>query len=177
MSDYGVPELATRVCQHHGEQPLSAYNKAGKNADGSTRYRCKQCMAASHRKHYEKHKKKVNAKAKEYRQNNKDKVAKWKAQYQKKLSVRRWEAIKAFQLMDREDIEKALDRKMLKDWYVRELLAKRSALKAKEFPQKLVELKRAQLMLRRAKYATSIGISINEVLEDDKKCEKDKTDK
>jgi transposase-like protein len=131
-------------CKKHGKLSQDNLIKKGKNKNGSQRFRCKQCMKGLHRAYYEKNKDKLLRKTKQYREENKELVKKWKRNDQiinrEKYRPRKRER-------DKKANRHAV--KNLTDTYIKHLLTKKSDIKYKDIPQPLIDLKRTVMKIKR----------------------------
>jgi hypothetical protein len=144
-----------KTCIHHG--PLT---REQVNINGGNTFRCKKCRKISHIKHYETHKHEVKLKHKEYRDNNKEKVAaskreSWLRHKHKYLEKRQLHYREHYyhnyeKERLRDNLRKTFQRQTLGDYYVKARLQKQTGISAKEIPDYLVELKRVSLTLRRS---------------------------
>jgi hypothetical protein len=130
-------------CQHHGELTRDQVVNRNKKADGTSSFRCKYCLADSHKKHYEKHKKDVLAKQKIYRKENPEKIAKIKRESRKR-NLHKHRNI----YLKKRLIWEAGQRNILSDGYMKHLL-RRQGIAAQFTNDSLVNFKRVQIQVKR----------------------------
>lgn len=153
-----MTEEVVKVCKHHG--PLLASQANFYLEKGSPRFRCKACLADSHRKHYERHKETVLAHQKAYRKEFPDRIRHIKYRSwlkHKHKHVEKHRANRARYDARHRELERLRDRtrkrrycQELTEAYVREKMRKSSKLSAKDIPLCVVQCQRALLLLKRA---------------------------
>jgi hypothetical protein len=154
MSDY------VKNCLKHGDLTIEKVIKQG-SKNGIIKYRCKECMAYSHKKHYQNNRQKVRAAHKIYQEKDPERYRQQKNKSTRKIY---WNDPKKRYAMQRDWVARNPDKesarknrhkrkavKELDDFYVKQILKNGTSLKNSDFPQSMVNLKRAIILLRRHK--------------------------
>lgn len=137
-------EEIVKTCKHHGALTRDKVVKKCKSATGKQLYRCKECLKIFHRNHYEKNAERLKAQVKEFNENNRELYITRKRVYSKKYREKHCDSERArMRKMEQRQ------REQLHDAYIKKLITKRSILLKEDIPQKLIDLKRALLLLKR----------------------------
>jgi ElaB/YqjD/DUF883 family membrane-anchored ribosome-binding protein len=117
--------------------------------------RCKLCVAEYNRARYLEQREQVIERVANYARNNKEEIrARCKAYYQRnkdriKEKTKRWREANLNRAKKTRNLRVRHNAAELTDSYVRQIMIYQSPIKAKDIPDELVELKRAQLLLHR----------------------------
>ncbi len=143
------------TCSNHGELAQEHIIKGGFQS-GKQRYRCRLCARSRYDKFYKNNRERVLQIQDEWRKNNVEKV-----KHSKRLSLiknrekyrkRKQEEQRRY-VARHPDCKKKYNKNKVKkvyDAYVVDILCKDSNLKSRDIPKSLIDLKRNQILLKRA---------------------------
>lgn len=154
-------EKPLKFCNKHGDLYEKDLIKAGKNASGTVRYKCKECQKIAHSDHYQRNKQKLLDKQLEWRKKNPEIRKEQQSRHRQKMTPEQREQERIRNKRYREkhnDIlaaksrnykRKAID--TLSDYYVKKLLIeKKGGFKKQELTPELIDLKRQLVLLKRS---------------------------